>query len=183
MEKTKVHKGLGGVTVFLGVITSMLFIDTIAPSAAMGAQLVSWYLLFAVIFYIPMGFVVAELGSTYPDKGGIYGWIKRAFGDKWAARTSWLYWINAALWMPSAIIFITGIIAQLFYPDAGIIFHVLAGIIITWLIIFLASRSAEEDGIANSIAGISKLFLAVALLVVAIIYLFKNSSETTTLSF
>lgn len=172
-------KGISGLTVFFSVISSMLFLDTISPSANMGPQVFSWYIIMAAIFFIPMGFIVAELGSTYPDKGGIYGWIKRAFGIKWAARTSWLYWINAALWMPATIIFITGIIAQLFFPDAGLTFHVILGVVISWIVVYISSLSAEESGFINSVAGVIKLILPALLIIASGYYILTNDPATT----
>ncbi|MBI9013920.1 MAG: amino acid permease [Clostridiales bacterium] len=171
-------KGIGGFTVFFGVISSMLFLDTIASSANMGAQVFSWYIILAIMFFIPMGFIVAELGATYPDKGGIYGWIKRAFGVKWASRTSWLYWINAALWMPATIIFITGILAQLVYPEAGLMFNVIGGVIISWIVIYISSLSAEESSTLNFISGVIKLILPICLVLAAIYYTVTKGAAT-----
>ena len=34
------------------------------------------------LFLIPSGLITAELGTTYPDQGGIYSWVKRAYGER-----------------------------------------------------------------------------------------------------
>ena len=54
--------------------------------------------------------------QTYDDEGGLYDWVRRACGDKWASRVSWYYWINFPLWMaslailfPETIMLITGV--------------------------------------------------------------------------
>ncbi len=172
-------KGIGGLTVFLGVISSMLFLDTIAPSANMGSQVVSWYIIFAILFFIPMGYIIGELASTYPDKGGVYGWIKKAFGVKWAGRTSWVYWINAALWMPATIIFLTGVTSQLIYPEASMIFHVLLGIVLSWVVIYVSTLSAEESGFLNNIGGAIKLFLPLLLLGTSLYYVMNYDPATS----
>ena len=46
---------------------------------------------------IPLGEMVAELGSLYPTEGGIYSWAREAFGEfwgwqvgLWSALTTWL---------------------------------------------------------------------------------------------
>ena len=44
-----------------------------------------------IAFLLPYGLVVSELGTTYDDEGGLYDWVRRAFGDKWASRVSWYY--------------------------------------------------------------------------------------------
>lgn len=173
---------LGGLTILLSVISSMLFLDTIAPNANMGPQVVSWYILFTIIFFVPMGKIVGELAATYPDKGGVYGWIKKAFGDRWAARTSWIYWINAALWMPATIIFISGVASQLFFPNADIKFHVIVGVIFSWVVVYTSSLSPEESAIINNISGVIKLILPVLLLIVSFIYV-TNYDPATDITF
>ena len=55
---------------------------------------------------VPYALIATELGTAYPADGGLYDWVKRAFGDKMAARTSWLYWINVGLWMPASYNFV-----------------------------------------------------------------------------
>lgn len=172
-------KGIGGLTVFLGVISSMLFLDTIAPSANMGSQVVSWYIIFAILFFIPMGYIIGELAATYPNKGGVYGWIKKAFGVRWAGRTSWIYWVNAALWMPATIIFLTGVTSQLIYPEASMAFHVILGVIFSWVVVYTSSLSPEESGFLNNIGGVIKLILPVLLLGTSLYYVLNFDPATT----
>ncbi len=52
--------------------------------------------------------IIAELSTAYPYQGGIYSWVHRAFGRHWAARAMYWYWVNVAMWMPSAYLLFTG---------------------------------------------------------------------------
>ena len=70
-----------------------------------------------VFFLIPSAVITAELGTTYPDQGGIYSWVKRAYGERWASRTTYWYYVNVALWMPAVFLLFTGIFCQLFVSD------------------------------------------------------------------
>lgn len=63
--------------------------DTIASVATMGAAAVTWIVIVGALFFFPGSLTVAELGSAYPENGGFYAWIKRAFGNLWGARISW----------------------------------------------------------------------------------------------
>ncbi|MRR29970.1 amino acid permease, partial [bacterium] len=107
-------KVLRSLDMTLFTVCAILVMDTLAPSAAIGPSSISWWLITLVLFFIPYGLITAELGTTYPEQGGLYVWIKNAFGEKWAARTTWLYWINVALWMPSVYILFAGMFSQLF---------------------------------------------------------------------
>ena len=61
-------------------VTGIVVLDTFVAPAAMGVSSFTVWLLTAVLFFIPYGLINAELGAAYPDDGGIFAWLKRAFG-------------------------------------------------------------------------------------------------------
>jgi glutamate:GABA antiporter len=126
-------KVLQGLDVTLFTVSAILAVDTLAPSAAIGPSAISWWIIMLVLFFIPYGLITAELGTTYPVQGGLYIWIKRAFGERWAARATWLYWINVALWMPSIYVLFAGITAQLFFPAMDLWGKIAIVILMTWV--------------------------------------------------
>ena len=65
--------------------------------AANGTQAFTWLVLSAVTFFLPYGLLVAELGSTFPQEGGIYEWCKLAGGRLYAAFAATFYWITVPL--------------------------------------------------------------------------------------
>ena len=83
------------------IISAILVVDQLTASASIGVSSVGWWVMTIVLFFVPSALIVAELGTTYPYQGGIYDWVTRAFGQRWAARTTYWYWVNVALWMPS----------------------------------------------------------------------------------
>ena len=89
------------VDAILSVITVVFVAEAAAPAAAIGNSQFFWWIFLIIAFLLPYGLVVSELGTTYDDEGGLYDWVRRAFGDKWGSRVSWYYWINFPLWMAS----------------------------------------------------------------------------------
>ena len=75
----------------LFTVCAILIVDQLAASAAIGVQSIFWWVLTFVLFFIPYGLITAELGSAYPEEGGIYAWVRRAYGKRWAGRTAWLW--------------------------------------------------------------------------------------------
>lgn len=124
---------LGLLDMSLFTVCAILVIDTLAASAAIGPSALTWWLLTLVLFFIPYALMTAELGAAYPREGGIQGWIRKAYGDRWAARASWLYWINVALWMPSVYILFAGMFAQMFWPEMGLGAKIVMAIVLSWL--------------------------------------------------
>ncbi|MFK7830105.1 MAG: APC family permease [Congregibacter sp.] len=102
----------------LFTVSAILLPDTLASAASIGASSVSWWVILSLAFLLPFALISAELGASYPEQGGVYAWIRDAFGGRWGSRITWCYWINTAVWLPSVCILFSGILKQLFFPDA-----------------------------------------------------------------
>ena len=163
-------KVLRSLDMTLFTVCAILVMDTLAPSAAIGPSSISWWLITLVLFFVPYGLITAELGTTYPEQGGLYIWIKKAFGEKWAARTTWLYWINVALWMPSVYILFAGMFAQLFFPDMSLWLQIGIGIVMTWVTVWIGSMKMDIGKWIPNIGAIIKALIMVVIGVGAFIY-------------
>lgn len=106
-------------SVFALVMINVVAIDslrTLPISAVYGTALVALYLIAAAIFFIPTALVSAELATGWPATGGLYVWVREAFGKRWAFVTIWLQWIYNVVWYPTIMAFIAGTLAYLIDP-------------------------------------------------------------------
>lgn len=85
-------------------------------SAIFGAPLIFFFLFSAIFFLFPSALVAAELSAAFPEAGGIYHWVKEAFGEKLGLIAIWLQWINTVVWYPTILSFIAGTLTYLFDP-------------------------------------------------------------------
>jgi putative glutamate/gamma-aminobutyrate antiporter len=71
------------------------------------------YIAFATfIFLIPAALVSAELGAAFGEKGGgVYTWVKEAFGARCGFVAIWLQWIQNVVWYPTVLAFSAAAIA------------------------------------------------------------------------
>ena len=107
-------------SVFSLVMINVIAVDnlrTLPLSAQLGFSLVSYYLFAAAAFFIPVALVAAELATAYPSTGGLYVWVREAFGRRVAFMTIWLQWIYNIVWYPTILVFIVATMAYLFAPD------------------------------------------------------------------
>jgi len=81
-------KVFGLFSMILFSVSAILVGDTIGSSAAMGVQGLTFWIVLGVLFFVPYGFVTAELGAAWPDDGGIYVWVREAFGPMWGTVTA-----------------------------------------------------------------------------------------------
>jgi len=65
---------------------------------AVGPGMTFLLLLLIPIFWgLPLLFMSAELSSALPVEGGLYRWVKTAFGDFWGFQAGWWWWISSFL--------------------------------------------------------------------------------------
>jgi putative glutamate/gamma-aminobutyrate antiporter len=116
-SSTRSHKTLG---VFSLVMINVIAVDnlrSLTAGAEYGFALVFFYLLAAILFFIPTILVTAELATGWPTTGGVYVWVREAFGSRWGFLTIWMQWIYNVVWYPTIFAFIAGIIAYLVSPS------------------------------------------------------------------
>jgi len=97
----------------LAAVCVILVVESAAPTAAIGNSQYFWWAFMFIAFFIPYGFVTAELGAAYRDKGGLFDWVKRAFGRSWGSRVSWYYWIQFVFWLASLAVLFTEVLGQI----------------------------------------------------------------------
>lgn len=91
-------------------------IRNLPATALFGSQLVVFFLLGAFFFLLPTALVSAELASGWAKQGGIYIWVKEAFGKKAGFLAIWLQWIENVIWYPTILSFVAGTIGYLINP-------------------------------------------------------------------
>ena len=143
----------------LFTVSAILLPDTLASVASAGVSSISWWLILAVLFLVPFGLIAAELGCTYPEQGGIYAWVRDAFGGRWASRVTWCYWINVALWLPSIYVLGIGILNQLFNFGLSFEAQIAMAAAVIWLTVGVNIVTLSVGKWVPNIGGIVKAVL------------------------
>ena len=106
-------------SVFSLIMINIIAVDsirTLPMAASYGFALVTLYVIAALAFFIPTALITAELATAWPEKGGLYTWVKVAFGPKWGLCVVYLQWIYNVVWYPTILTLIASTIAFLFDP-------------------------------------------------------------------
>ena len=141
----------------------VLVLDTVTSSASIGVSSVFWWFFLLFTFSYPYGLITAELGTTYPYDGGIYDWVKKAFGRKWGARVAWYYWISYAFWIGSVGILFAIVFDQLIGADLSIFGIAAISLIIIWISVYLSLfKHIDNKWILNT-GAIFKAFVLLSL--------------------
>lgn len=167
-------------SVFSLVMINVIAVDslrTLAITAKLGLPLVSYYLFAAVVFFVPVALVAAELATAYPHTGGIYVWVREAFGLRIAFMTIWLQWIYNVVWYPIILAFIAGTLAYLISPElANNKTYLLLTIIgLFWLFTLLNCFGIKISSVISVIgASVGTLLPMVGLMGLGLIWMFQG---------
>jgi glutamate:GABA antiporter len=138
------------------------------PAAALfGSDLIFFFIFSALVFLIPTALVSAELSAAFPDKGGVYQWVNRAFGQRWGMAAIWLQWINTMVWYPTMLSFIAGTFAYLIDPAlAQNKFYLISFIlVIFWSLTFINMKGLHVSALVNNLCGIIGTILPLIFLI------------------
>ncbi len=137
------------------IVAAIDSIRTLPTTALFGSSLIFFFILSALFFLIPVALISAELSSRYPNQGGVYYWIKHAFGARTGTFAVWLQWINTMVWYPTMLLFIAGTAAHLINPAlAGSKWFLLTTALVTfWGLTLLNLRGIQVSARFNAICG------------------------------
>ena len=149
------------------VVAGIDSIRNLPATAIFGSSLIFFFLFSAVIFLIPISLIAAELSSRYPEQGGVFHWVRHAFGEKAGLFAIWLQWINTMVWYPTILSFIAGTAAYLFDPalaqNKGFLVSVI--LVVFWGLTLLNMKGINVSARINSICSVIGLLLPMTFLI------------------
>lgn len=169
----------------LAAVCIVLVVESSAPAAAIGNSQFFWWIFLMLGFFLPYGLISAELGTTYEDEGGIYDWVRRAFGPRWGSRVAWYYYINFSLWMGALAVLFTDIISQLIGTDISLWITLPLQLVFIWGVVLISNYKISESKWILNIAAILKalIMLAIGILGIVAAVRFGTANEFSWQSF
>ena len=157
------------------VMITVVSVDSIRnlPAAAkFGELLVTFYILAAIFFLIPTALVSAELAGAHDCEGGIYTWVRNAFGDKTGVLAIWLQWIENVIWYPTILSFAAGTFTYIINPELAQnpMYMAFAVNVIFWLLTFLNLKGIEVSALFSDFCSIAGLLLPMSLIIIFGLY-------------
>ncbi len=145
--------------------------------ADQGLSMIVLVVIAVVGFQLPSALVSAELATGWPESGGVYAWVRAAFGEKWGFVAIWLQWIQMPFGMVTILAFVAGGIAFAIRPSlAGNgWFVVVVVIVVYWSLTLLNLRGMRMSGLISTIGVIIGVFVpGIVIVAFASAYLFTS---------
>ncbi len=98
-------RALGLWDIVLMNVVAIVGLRWIARAARVGAPSVTLWILAWIAFFLPLAAAIIELSSRYPQQGGVYVWVRRAFGPAHGFVCGWCLWVNNLFYFPSLLLF------------------------------------------------------------------------------
>lgn len=171
------HKKISLSALVILIIAAIDNIRNLPAAALFGSSLIFFFVLAALLFLIPTSLVAAELSASFPDNGGVYQWVNRAFGKRLAMAAIWLQWINTMVWYPTMLSFIAGTLAYAINPELveNKTYLVVCILTIFWTLTLINLKGIHVSAFVNTICcAIGTMFPLLLLILLGGIWLFSG---------
>jgi len=108
---------LGASAIALISLAAVLTLRGMPSIAEYGWSSIAYYVLGALFFFVPLALVAAELATAWPRAGGLYAWVREAFGDRSSFLAIWFEWVEGVVWFPTVLSFVAASLAYVIDPS------------------------------------------------------------------
>ena len=148
-------------------IATILSVRNWPVTAEYGLASIFFIFLALIFFFFPAALVSAELATGWPQKGGIFAWVKEGLGHRVGFLAVWLLWIENVVWYPTILSFIAAAIAYIFMPSLAqsqtFMFCMILAIF--WLLTYANLRGMKISGWISTVGVILGVFLPGAVII------------------
>jgi amino acid transporter len=150
------------------------------PSMAeLGWSSVGWYVIGLLLFFLPLSLVGAELATGWPKGGGVYAWVREAWGERYGFVSIWCEWAENVVWFPTVLAFIVATISFGLFPGLGenhwLTFAIMMVIFwgVTWLNMYGEKYSSK---LTNLGAMFGVMLPTVVMIVLMLVYVLQGKT-------
>lgn len=179
-KNTNDTKKLTMISLILMIFTSVFGFSNMPRSFfLMGYSAIPWYILSAITFFVPYALMMAEYGAAFKDeKGGIYSWMEKCVGPKFAFVGTFMWYVSYIIWMVNICSGIwVQVSAAIFGKDTTQTWGVfglkptqvlgLLGICMIITITFTAIKGLDKIKKVSAVGGSAVAFLNIMLIICA----------------
>jgi len=144
-----------------------------------GWTAIPMWVLGILLFLVPAGLAVAELGNLWPGQGGVYIWAYRTLNEPLAFFGGYLSWIPVVLNGASSPAIVLQLLLLAFHAELGLTVSIILQLVILWAVVGLAlARLAANQRIMN-IAFVVYGVLTAVIFLVGLTHAISNGGPAT----
>ncbi|WEA89192.1 glutamate/gamma-aminobutyrate family transporter YjeM [Lactobacillus gasseri] len=161
MKKDKSVK-IGLKTLVLMIFSAIFgFSNSLTAYYQMGYASIVWYIITAILFFLPSALIFAEYGAAFKGvKGGIFSWLKGSVSEKTA-------FIGTFIWLAAWVVWLVSSTQLL-----GIL-EVIFLVVVT----FFAAKGVDKIAAVSNVGGFFTLAITIGFTLVSILVFFLNQGH------
>ena len=149
-------------------------IEEMIPESGPGMTLIL-LMIFPIIWAYPISNLVAECGAVLPSEGGVYVWVKEAFGEFWGFQAGWWGTVSTYITNGVYVALVAGYVSQMIPMSDIAVEAIKIGMILIFTIVNL--MGLREVGKVSTILSILILLAFALVAAVGIINWQTNPME------
>ena len=139
-----------------------------------------------VVYLVPYGMIVSELGSAFPYEGGPYVWTRLAYGRLAGAYTATFYWMSNPVWVGSTVAAVVVAAVNSFFLAShnplGTWASIAVGLGVVWACTALSSIELKWGKWAGAIGTIVRLLTWAIFIALVVVFLFTKGKPAGTIT-
>jgi amino acid transporter len=177
VERGRLRRSFHRTDVLFFLICTLVGLDTIGSVAAHGPEGLTWMVVLAVVFFLPYGLLVSELGAAFPMEGGPYVWTKLAFGRLVAGVNQIMYWISNPIWVGGTLCIIALTTFETFFTPLPGAWKYVAGFIFIWVGVLSVLLSFRVGKWVPTVGALARIVLLGFFAVSAVVFAVRNGVQ------
>ena len=167
MNLVKTERSLSVFTLAMINVAAVTSINFWPLMAEYGLSSLFFFLLIGLCFFFPVSFVSAELTTGWPERGGVFTWVKEAFGHRMGFLAIWLQWIENVVWYPTILSFMAAALAYCIKPALGSNKIYMVSVILAafWGSTWINLRGMKASGFVSSFGVLAGTILPGAVII------------------
>lgn len=173
------HRTLGRFDIVFIVVSAVVGLEMLGSVSSQGPETFTWLLFLTVVFLIPYALIFAETGSAFVGEGGVYLWVRQAFGRPAASVASAFTWITQPVWVGGSMAFLNADAARThLVPFAeGSVGDYLFKTAFIWLTVLAAVLSLRRAKWIPTMGAICKIIFLALFVVTAAVYAMQHGIQ------
>jgi len=147
-----------------------------------GWTAIPMWVLGILLFLVPAGLAVAELGSLWPGQGGVYIWAYRTLNEPMAFLGGFLSWIPVILNGAASPAIVIQLLLLAFHAEIGLTLSIILQLVVLWVVIGLALAKLAANQKVMNVTFIVYGVLTAVIFVVGASYAVSHGGPATEFS-
>ncbi len=135
----------------------MFFINNPVGTVGAGIATFTYWIIGALVFFLPCIVATSQLGTMFPNEGSIYNWTQKALGSFWSFFAGVSFWVAGILGMVSsagiAVTFLQGLNSTWLAESR------LQGLLIVLILIFSSILSMQPFRVVQTLVNMTMILM------------------------